>query len=201
MRKNCLVAITGGIGSGKTTVSKEILNNGYPVINCDEITKKLYKTAKVKRWVKTNFPTCVSGKFFINVNKKALAELVFNDKSAHEILTDYLTALIFKKAIKSAKKKKGIVFIEVPILFEKGYQQSFDKVIVVLRNKEQRILSVIKRSNLTKEQVVARIENQVDYDRIDLSKFIVINNDKDEKALKEKVISTLENLKSEFLGV
>ena len=93
------------------------------------------------------------------------------------------------------------MFIEVPLLFEKGYQQSFDKVIVVLRNKEQRILSVIKRSNLTKEQVVARIENQVDYDKIDLSKFIVINNDKDEKELKEKVISALENLKSEFLGV
>ena len=87
------------------------------------------------------------------------------------------------------------------ILQNLNHQQSFDKVIVVLRNKEQRILSVIKRSNLTKEQVVARIENQVDYDRIDLSKFIVINNDKDEKALKEKVISTLENLKSEFLGV
>jgi dephospho-CoA kinase len=196
MRKNFLVAITGGIGSGKTTVIKEILNNGYPVINCDEITKKLYKTAKVKRWVKTNFPTCTSGKLFIKVNKKALAELVFKDKKALDRLTDYLTELIFKKAIKSAKKKKGLVFIEVPLLFEKGYQEQFDKVIVVLRDKEERILSVIKRSNLTKEQVVVRIDNQVDYESIDLSKFIVINNDKDIVALKEKVISTLENLKT-----
>ncbi len=201
MRKNFLVAITGGIGSGKTTVSLEILNSGYPVINCDEITKKLYKTVKVKRWVKTNFPTCVSGKFFIKVNKKALAEFVFTDKSALDRLTDYLTELIFKKAIKSAKKKKGLVFIEVPLLFEKGYQEQFDKIIVVLRDREERILSVIKRSNLTKEQVVARIESQVDYDRIDLSKFIVINNDKDKNELKEKVVSILENLKTEFLGV
>ena len=201
MRKNFLVAVTGGIGSGKSTVISEISKKGYPVINCDEITKKLYNTVKVKRWVKINFPTCTSGKFFIKVNKKALAELVFNSKSSHETLTDYLTALIFKKAIKSAKKKKGLVFIEVPLLFEKGYQDYFNRVIVVLREEEERILSVMKRSNLSREQVLARIKNQVDYFKIDLSKYIVINNDKDEEFLKESTLKIVEKINTEYLGV
>ncbi len=197
MRKNTLIAITGGIGSGKTTVISAISSMGYPVINCDEITKALYKRAKVKRFIKKNFPSAVKGKVFLRVDKSKIAQKVFSDKTSHQILTDYLTELIFKKAVKSAKKLNGLVFIEVPLLFEKGYQNAFDKVLVVLRDKEQRINSVMSRSNLSREQVLERMGFQVNHEELDLSEYSVIVNDKDENSLKEKVLEFIKTLKAE----
>ncbi len=194
MRNNYLVAITGGIGSGKSTALSVILGEGYPVINLDEITKKLYKTASVKKWLKKNFPHSVSGKIFLRVDKSKISKTVFTDKLAHQKLTDYLAEKIFSRGLKEAKKHNGLVFMEVPLLFEKEYQNYFDKVLVVLRNKEDRINSVIARSNLTREQVLERMSFQVDYDGLDLSPYTLIVNDKGEKELKEKVISFINSI-------
>lgn len=196
MRNNYLVAITGGIGSGKSTALSVILGEGYPVINLDEITKKLYKTASVKKWLKKNFPHGVSGKIFLRVDKSKISKTVFTDKLAHQKLTDYLAEKIFLRGLKEAKKHNGLVFMEVPLLFEKEYQNYFDKVLVVLRNKEDRINSVIARSNLTREQVLERMSFQVDYDGLDLSPYTLIVNDKGEKELKEKVISFINSINS-----
>ena len=196
MKKNILVAVTGGIGSGKSTAVSVISGAGYPVIDCDEITKSLYKTAKVKRWIKKHFPFAVSGKLFLRVDKSKIAQKAFSDKHSYCTLTDYLTELVFNKAIKHAKKLKGLVFIEVPLLFEKGYQDRFDKVLVILRDKEQRITSVMARSKLTREQVLERMAFQVIHEELDLSGYSVIVNDKDENALKEKVLDFLKKLKT-----
>lgn len=176
MKTKKLIAVTGGIGSGKTTALFALKNAGYGVVSCDEITKKLYKKHMVKKRIKEMFPTAVKGKIFLSVDKKELSRLVFNDKNKNARLTAFTTELIFNLAIKEAKTKKGKVFVEVPLLFEKGYEKQFDKVIVIKRAKEERVSSVMARSNLTEEEVNKRMQNQIDYDLKDFSAYLVVEN-------------------------
>lgn len=188
MKEKKLIAVTGGIGSGKTTVLSALKDAGYHVISCDEITKKLYKKRAVKKHLKEMFPTAVKGKIILSVDKKELAKIVFNNKQENEKLTAYTTELIFNLATKKADALKGKIFIEVPLLFEKGYEKRFDSVIVVKRAKEERISSVIERSSITKEEVEKRISSQIDYDNVDLSGYIVIENPKSKQDLIQKAI-------------
>ena len=88
------------------------------------------------------------------------------------------------------------IFVEVPLLFECSYQNEFDKVLVVVRDKNARIESVKARSNLSTEQVLARMNNQVDYDTIDLSNYIVINNDGDKQNFERKILEIAKSLES-----
>ena len=76
------------------------------------------------------------------------------------------------------------------MLFESKLESMFDKVIVVKRDKDSRVNSVIKRSNLTENQVLSRINNQIDYDTFDFSKYNVIINDNLDK-LEQKVKNLL----------
>ena len=84
--------------------------------------------------------------------------------------------------------------MEVPLLFECGYQDKFDGVIVISRKLDDRINSVKKRSNLTKEQILARINAQVDYSKMDLSNYKVILNDGDKLALENAILDYVKTL-------
>ena len=193
-KKNILIAVTGGIGSGKSTALSILFDMGYPIISCDKITAELYKKRSIKKKIKRLFPTAVSGKFCLTVDKSEISKLVFNDKKLNDLLTDTLTPIIFEKSLKLASRKKGIVFIEVPLLFEKNYADKFDFVFVLTRDKSCKIKSVIKRSNLTEEQVLSRMSMQVDYDNLDLSNYLVIENKGDIEQLKKRLIKAVHTI-------
>lgn len=193
-KKNILIAVTGGIGSGKSTALSILLDMGYPIISCDKITAQLYKKRCIKKKIKNLFPTAVSGKICLSVNKSEISRLVFNDKKLNDLLTDTLTPTIFAKSLKLANKQKGIVFIEVPLLFEKNYTDKFDFIFVLTRDKSTKIKSVIKRSNLTEEQVLSRMAMQVDYDSLDLTNYIVIENNGDLQQLKKRLIEAVHTI-------
>ena len=188
MKSNRLIALTGGIGSGKSTALKILQDARYKTLSCDKITSELYEKRKVKLKLKKLFPTAVTGFFSPVIDRKAISTIVFNDKDKLEELTALITPLVLKEAKRQAKKLGGVVFVEVPLLFERGYQDEFDAVIVVTRNMKTRIASVMERSNLTEQETVARINNQFDYDNADLSDYAVIENDGDLISLKEKVL-------------
>ena len=188
--KNKKIAITGGIGSGESTVSLLIAELGYPVLSCDNITTQLYKKRKVKLLLKKIFPSAVKGFFHPKIDRTKIASLAFNDKSLHAQLTDTITPLVMAEVNKQCSAIKGVVFVEVPLLFECNYQDYFDGVLVVVRDKKSRIESVKARSNLSEEQILARMQNQIDYDSFDLTAYTVITND-DISTLKDKVISAI----------
>ncbi len=192
------IAITGGIGSGKSEVSKIIKSLGYEVFSCDEINAELLEKRKVLKQLKVLFPTTVKGFFRLKLDKKALSNVVFSDRSALEDLNGLLHPLIMETLVSKMEKTKGsIVFSEVPLLFEEGYHDLFDSVIVVKRDKLERIKSVMKRSNLTEEEVLRRINNQVDYDKLDFKGLNIITNDKDIDTLKEKTKKIVDAIKGE----
>lgn len=191
MKKNYLIALTGGIGSGKSLVLKILNDLNEKTLSCDQVTDSVYKKRHVVCWLGKTFPHAKTGKIIKRIDKKKIAKTVFNDRQKLKELTDFLTPVILEQTLKRAKKLRGRVFIEVPLLFECNAQDKFDRVIVVKRDLEERIKSVMARSNLTKEEVLKRIDSQFDYENADLSAYDVILNDKDEESLKQKVINLI----------
>lgn len=195
-KKNLLVAITGGIGSGKTTLSNLIKAKGYKVFSCDEICAEIYKKRGFLKRLKKIFPNAVEGRVFLSANKKVIREQTFNNEENLKKLNALLHPIIMKKLMTSLGKQKGIVFGEVPLLFEGGFEDLFDEVIVVIREKTDKIESVKNRSGLTDTEIEEVMNAQIDYDTTDFSKYIVIKNDGDVSILNEKakaVISSLIN--------
>ena len=91
-------------------------------------------------------------------------------------------------------KAKGIVFAEVPLLFECNMQGEFDKVFIVTRPIEDRIDGVMKRSKLSKEEVLARIKNQFDYENLPKIEHTIISNDGDLDSLTDKIRCAIEGV-------
>ena len=188
MKLNKVVALTGGIGSGKSYALSVLSDAGYPTLSSDEIVKELYETNAVKKKLKKLFPFAVSGKKELVLDKSVIASTVFKDQKLHQKLTKTITPLVLKQIKKRTKGMIGLVFVEVPLLFECNYQKHFDAVMVIMRDKNTRISSVMARNNMTEEQVLERINKQVDYDNLDLSECLVIENDGDLSFLKSKVL-------------
>ena len=148
----------------------------------------------MKKFLKRLYPTAVKGLINLKIDRKEIARITFSDKVKHKELTDRVTKMVLKEILARGKKFGGVVFAEVPLLFECGYQGYFDKVLVVTRDKVKRIESVKTRSTLTEQEIIARMKDQVNYDALDLSPFITINNDGDFSSLKEKVLSFAKSL-------
>ena len=157
------IAVTGGIGSGKSFATNIIKSLGYQTFSCDEIAKDMYDDEKLRSAVIKLFgEKILDGNG--NVSKKAIADIVFSDKAALKNLNDLTHPFIVKTLFDNIKKTSGVVVSEVPVLFESGLQNDFDEVFVIKRDIKSRIDSVVKRSAMTKEAVISRINNQFDYE-------------------------------------
>ena len=185
-----IIAITGGIGSGKSYASEYVKSKGYGEISCDEITKDLYRKQEIIDNVISMFP-------FANDNGKPdyakISEKVFSDEISRKRLENYLHPLIMKEVFERAKNMGDIVFVEVPLLFESGLQDKFDGVLVIVRDKKDRINAVKERSGLSEAQIIARINSQFDYSKVDKDKYTVVTNsgNKDFDIALEKYLKTL----------
>lgn len=186
MKDRVSVAITGGIGSGKTTVSKIIEGLGYKVFSCDEIYKEISKTSNYLNEISKVFPLVVENGV---LNRSALAEIVFYDSKELKKLNALAHPLILSELDGKIEQEKGLVFCEVPLLFEENLQNKFDYVLIVLRPLSLRVESIVKRDSMTREKALNRIQNQFDYDNMKNlpSNFLIIKNEKGILELKDQV--------------
>ncbi len=172
------IALTGGIGSGKSYALQVLKDAGFFVVSCDEVYFDLFESAAFKRKLKKLFPSAVKGVFKLTADRKIISQIVFSDKTKLKALNDLTHPLILKECLKRTDGcGKAVAVIEVPLLFEGGYQNLFDGVIVLMRDKAERVASVMARSNLTETEVLARISNQIDYDALDKTPYTVVIND------------------------
>lgn len=187
-----VIAITGGIGSGKTTVSNILRDNGFTVLSADAVYNNLIKNKDFSREIYNvlGIPFDEQKGF----DKKEISAVVFNNKQLLSKLDEFTHPKIMQNLFENSKKYDGIVFHEVPLLFEEGYEGRYDGVIVVIRNLSDRINSVVKRDGLTKEQVVQRIKNQYNYENIDKFKHTVIENDGVKENLERKVMAVISEI-------
>ena len=126
-----------------------------------------------------------------SLNRTALSAIVFKDEKKLERLNRITHPKIFGKMFSISESECGVVFYEVPLLFEGNYQNLFDEVLVVLRDRKQRIECVAKRDNLKEEEVINRLNKQFDYDNFDFAKYYVIHNDGNIDDLKAEIFKYL----------
>lgn len=195
-RNKIFVAVTGGIGSGKSSAAQMIGKMGYTVVSADRIAKNIYSEPKVLQAVKISFPDCVSES---EVDRKLLAAEVFSDPMKLRRLEAITHPVIMRRLLSEMDKGKGqMVFAEVPLLFESGSESDFDEVIVLMRDREQRIASVKARDGLSDEEVISRIENQYNYEKNPIIGHTVIYNDGDLSALEKQVHRVVNEIEKKY---
>lgn len=158
------IAITGGIGSGKSTVVSILREWGYTVFSCDEIYADVIKSSAYVARVKEIFPCVVESG---SINKKILSDVVFSDSKKREKLSEIAHPMIMERLEKEMNETKApIVFAEVPLLFECGFEKRFDGILVVNRELNDRIRSIEKRNGLSEADIIKRIAAQFDYRKL-----------------------------------
>jgi dephospho-CoA kinase len=193
MRQNNLtkIAITGGIGSGKSCVAKILREKNYPVFSCDETYARIIKDKNFLKIISNEFGDILNSDGLLD--KQKLSAKVFSDKEKLIKLNAITHPKIFEEMFKQSEGCNGVCFYEVPLLFEEGNEKYFDNVIVVLRDLQKRIQSVVERDNLNYDQIFARINNQYNYENADFSKYYGIHNNGDLIQLNAEVECILTN--------
>jgi len=194
------VGITGGIGSGKTTVCKMFEELSIPVYYADDRAKYLMQHEHhLIDEIKKNFGEDVYDN--CKLNRKLLAERVFNDKSRLELLNSLVHPAVYHDTeiwLEEQKEKKVPYAIkEAALLIETGSYKALDKLIVVTAPLQKRLNRVSERDQITKEEVNARIKNQLpEEEKVKLAD-LIIANDSDLAHLKEQVLKIHEQLLAE----
>ena len=174
------VGLTGGIGSGKTTIAKifELLN--VPVYYADEASKRLYHTdLDLMRNIKKHFGEDI----YINeqLNRSKLAAIVFNDPDKLKLLNELVHPPTIRDAQEWMKKQTAPYIIkEAALLFESGSAQGLDYIIGVHAPVHYRIKRVMERDGVSREEVMNRANRQIDEDiKMRLCDFVIVNNDQE----------------------
>lgn len=191
-QSNVKIAVTGGIGSGKSTVCEIIKSAGFPVFSCDEIYKELCTRPQFLSVLTEEFGDILSEDG--SLDRKKLSGIVFNDKEALKKLNSIAHPQIIRELFCRIKNVK-FSFSEVPLLFENGFEKLFDGVIVVLRDYNQRIESIVKRDKISVEDASLRVKNQIIYANKDFAQYYVIHNSGDLADLRQKTLGIIEKIK------
>ena len=197
MRNFLVIAITGGIGSGKSTVSDIIRSFGYTVYDADRIFGELLADEKFVSDIYDLLdekPCYLKNRIFYD--RERISAVVFSDKDKLARLNGFTHGRVFAKINEIIDKhiSGAPLFFEIPLLFESGLDKSFDKIIVVKRPLSDRITSVRERSGLSGDEILSRIQNQIDYDKTDFNEHTLIINNSDVSDLKVKVKNALDKI-------
>lgn len=172
-----IIGLTGGIGSGKTTIGKWFESKGIPVYIADKEAKALMNRSKV---IKRKLIALLGESAYLNgkLNRDYIASKIFNDKS----LLTKMNAIVHPKVASHFKhwlKKQDAPYVvkEAAIIFENNLEHQYDYIITVVADKELRIKRVINRDKVTKSKVESIMDNQLsDKEKIEKSNFVIENN-------------------------
>lgn len=192
--KTKIIGVTGGIASGKSTVSEYLRKMGHPVICADEIARDQTKKGKpaIKKIV------AVFGKGILSapgeLNRKKLGHIVFTSEKNRKKLENILHPLVRKKIkseiIQLKKRKIQIVFIDAPLLFESGLSKICDQVLCVATTRQHQIQRLKKHRNMSHRHATKRIQSQWPLSKkVKLSNWVLYN-----KTTKRKLFSDLDKI-------
>jgi dephospho-CoA kinase len=185
-----LIAITGGIGSGKTTFANFLAEQGHPVIFADDISKELLANdPDVKNEIVSEFGAkAYQGK---KINKKLLADNIFSNPSKLKKINSILHPRV-RKRIEFISKEyfetKDFVFVEAAIIYESKIEKMYDFVVLIVADEKLRMKRVSKSEKISEKDFINRSQNQLS-DEVKKKKadFIFINNGT-KAELKDKAI-------------
>lgn len=178
-----IIGLTGGIGSGKSTVTEYLISRGYKVLDADKISREIVEPGSVTLEKLTE----AFGRDILlpdgSLDRKTLARLAFSspekkavlNRITHDKILEIILARIkeYQELLDSAANsglgglggslsRKKVIFVDVPLLYESGLDRYMNEVWVVDAREDVRVERVMKRDQTTMEQVKRRIENQMD---------------------------------------
>ncbi|MBQ7476495.1 MAG: dephospho-CoA kinase [Selenomonadaceae bacterium] len=188
-----VVGVTGGIASGKSAVGHELEKLGAKILDVDKITRELLKSggelfnAYVRHF----------GEIILdadgNLNKKVVADIIFNDETARRWVNSVAHPMLLKRTrdflADCAAQGISLVVLEVPLLYEVGWEFLVDEVWAVYVDKETQISRLMKRDGITAEQARGRIDSQMSSKEIaERADVVICNNQNSRRKLRKNIL-------------
>jgi len=160
-QKKIRIALTGGIGTGKTFISKQFLDKGVPVFYADDEAKKLYSSEKVLFFLKENFGDNIFTNSQLDFSK--LTAFVFSNKEYRKRIESFIHPLVMQQfEMWASAQDANMVMLESALIFEAGLEKFFDKIIVVDAPLDIRIERIKDRNpSLSEKDILQRIHSQM----------------------------------------
>ena len=190
------IGLTGGIGSGKSTIAQAIKHIGYPVYIADEEAARLMNShPDIRKDITERLgANCYTSEG--HINKPVLAQIIFENKEALEEVNRIVHPRVMEAFEQwAAMQSASLVFCETAILYESGLERYFDAVICVTAPEEVRVRRVMERDHCELKDVMARVRNQMDEDEKCQRANFVIYNDGEHMAIPQ-VLDVLHKLQT-----
>lgn len=189
--KPIIIGLTGGIATGKSTVSKILIDKGYSLIDADKIAREVVdinEPAYLKIVDKFGLGILKDDK---SIDRKALGRIIFKDEDARDSLNNIIHPYVFKtikSEIINLSRDKPIIFVDIPLLFEEfqefeKYNIVFDEIWLVYLEEEIQINRLIKRDGISKAEALRKIQSQMAIDNKRARASKIIDNSGDTKDL------------------
>ena len=195
MNQNKVIGLTGSIATGKSQVSNYLRDKGIKVVDADLIARDLVDIPIVKDEIKKAFGENI----YVNENldRKKLAEIVFNNDKKRNILNDIMHPHIYKIILDEIRNSKEIVFVDIPLLFEnekvnEKFGLKFDEIWLVYVDREKQIERLMKRDGISRDYAEKKINSQISVEEKRKKSDVIIDNS---GTLEETFIQVEENLK------
>lgn len=191
-RSKPVLALTGSIGTGKSSVAKFFAKKGHRVLDADKIAKSLYQTdSGLLEALRRTFGEQVLSEEG-TLNRERLSSMVFGDKASLAILMDLMKEHLLRELTRlldemSEEEARPFVVLEAPVLFEYGFE-AFADVIVLVRAKEDQIVErVMQRNGMSREEVLARLRSQLSQEEKEARSDFCIDNSGSFETLQERM--------------
>ena len=202
-----VIGLTGGIGTGKSTVSQILRKKKFPVIDLDTISHEVIKIPKVIEKIVENFGKEVlenSGNFenennATRISREKLGKIIFENKEKRLLLNSIMHPEILhtmREQISKYKKNNKIIFVEIQLLFEVQWEKEFDYILLISAKKNTQIRRILERDKRSENDALNIINSQLPLDEKKKRSDFVIENDGNIEELKEKIDKFLEYLET-----
>lgn len=188
-----IIALTGGIATGKSTVSEYLKKSNHPLICADQMIKRIYEQDETIEFIAQNYPNCIEKN---KINFKTLREIFFKNEQTQKKIEAHLYPRLSLEVQKEFIHigKPDYIFYDVPLLFEKGMASGVDLILLVYSpytTQKERLLARDKISNELAEQI---LEKQWSIEKKRPLSHFIINNDGPIEALPEKINIILDEI-------
>lgn len=176
--KPYIIGLTGGIASGKTTASKYFQSKNIPVIDSDSIVKKFWEeNMEMVQKAESLFGFPIQTK----EDKKRVSQLIFSDKKYRLKLNEIIHPYVFSQIQTQLDKlsDEPIIVVDMPLLFEVGYEKKCDVTCLVHISEEIQIERLTKREDISKEEAIKRIDTQTSLEEKKIKADVIFDNEGD----------------------
>jgi dephospho-coA kinase len=199
-----VIGLTGGIGTGKSTVSQILKDRGFPVIDLDVISHEVIEFPSVVEKIVQNFGREVLDEDEAGnctISREKLGKIIFADKekrlALNSIMHPEILKVMHKKILECKSEKNKIIFVEVQLLFEVQWEKEFDYILLVAAKRDMQVRRVLERDKRSEEEAWNIINSQMSLDEKREKSDFVIENDGNMDDLNKKVDKFLKSLEQQ----